>query len=226
MTELDTQRDLAWDDLRHRRAATNPPATEQCNHATCTKKRCPCTCHHRPTQPPVAREPTANTSAELSRTLDSATRILAATKIRLPLAVERAMNDTDDGHKPPNTSPAVSGGNDEPDLFSQVFMRVGKAEDERWIPKTDSIRASYDLVVHNLRQIEVLAAAAYNATKALQGMTLAEAQKALLTMDTASCINCSRVVANSGTDWLRRGRCSACNVYLDRNGIERPEQLW
>lgn len=40
------------------------------------------------------------------------------------------------------------------------------------------------------------------------------------------CSNCGRLVSGSSVDRLRNGRCNACRVYWDRNGVERPKALW
>lgn len=37
--------------------------------------------------------------------------------------------------------------------------------------------------------------------------------------------HCQRIVSRTPNDRLRGGRCNACRMYLDRNGMERPRHL-
>lgn len=214
------------------------------DHLTCTKKRCTCPCHAKPSEPDVDTDPipTAqlqitllNTTRLLDATrkrlpaltaiVDNAARTLDATKTRLHEAVTRAGRDTDDGYKPASTGPVVTSTGD-PDLFNRAFKKIGKGDRARWIPKTDEIRDTYHDLIRNLEQAERCATNAYTATRSLQALTAEEAQKILDAIDIATCVNCSRIVANAGNDWLRRGRCPACNQHLERNGVERPKELW
>jgi hypothetical protein len=40
------------------------------------------------------------------------------------------------------------------------------------------------------------------------------------------CLNCPRYCSGIGDDRLRASRCDPCRKYRDRNGTERPKELW
>lgn len=52
------------------------------------------------------------------------------------------------------------------------------------------------------------------------------ARRSLEPAGAGDCTICGRVVSGASRDRLRSGRCDACRKFWERNGSERPKELW
>lgn len=238
MSELDRERDAAWDDLRARRQGSEHQA--RCEHATCPG--CPsCPCHRRPKQPRVGLTPDEATkhARRLRADAIAAIRLLNAltsgTKTQplclLERAIIRANNDIDVALKSPSLNGAVSGagahitvededGNPDSVPVTAIELAVLTAH-------TDDIGATLDRLTDALADIVHRAAAAFSAVEDLQAISPAEAQRLIEAASSVqTCVHCGRVVTGTRDDRLRSGRCTPCYEYrLDHDSQDRPRYL-
>lgn len=241
MTQIDPERDAAWQDLRARREARDTHS-KTCDHHTCPG--CSCTCHKKP-KPSIAPATPAEAfdhAHRLKQAAVHATKLLDAitstdkTRPRswLEEAITRANADLDTAMRSPTLNGAVSGGDDPSYRILESITTREVLDADGNVLSGGDIRERVDVTARALEELIAAltdigqrAATAYAAVDDLRSLSPIEAEQILKAeSDVQPCVHCGRVVTGARDDRLKAGRCNACYEYRrTHNGQDRPTHL-